>query len=75
MGTALPLTGTVLAVLFAAFLVGDCLRIIGPPCTPVPDLGPRLVNDGAFDGPPPESPGATSARRTNDTPTLIGVAP
>ena len=75
MGTVLSVTTTALGVLFAAFLAAYCLRLIGPSCTPARDPVPWHVNDGAFDRPLPESPGAASARRSDDTPTLKGNAP
>jgi hypothetical protein len=75
MRTALSVATTGLGVLFATFLAAYCLRLIGPSCAPARDPAPWLANDGAFGRPPPESPGATSARRIGDTHTRKENAP
>lgn len=51
MRTALALTSTAIAVLFATFLAAYCLRLIGPACSPARDPYPCPETGVEFDHP------------------------
>lgn len=66
---------TALAVLFAAFLTANCLRLIGPSCAPARDPAPWFATPCEVDHPLPESRRADSTRPGDDTPTPNGATP